>query len=54
MAPEKEPKKKVFVSSNPNLEVLGSYEGDLGKEYWGRLDKNPYREERGLSSIMMS
>ena len=47
MAPEEEPKKKVFVSSNPNLEVLGSYEGDLGEEYWVRWEKNPYREEKG-------
>ena len=47
MAPEQEPKKKTFVPSNPNLEFLGSYEGDLGEEYWVRWEKNPYREEKG-------
>ena len=47
MPPEKEPRKKVFVPSNSNLEVLESYEGDLGEDYWNRWEKNPYREEKG-------
>ena len=33
MSPEEEPKMKLFAPVNPNLEVLKSYEGDLGEKY---------------------
>ncbi len=51
MPPEEEPDLKVFAPVNPNLEVLGNYEGDLGDNYWGKWEKNPYRR-KGLSSSM--
>ena len=47
MPPEKEPDLKVFAPVNPNLEVLGNYEGDLGDHYWNKWEKNPYRKEKG-------